>query len=518
MCSIYMVLFLFYLEIYYSEHILYPYCIRFPNEDIIKLECVTKNTYIVPIKVSKVKHNNKKKVSKYIHQVFPKFKHIMTKNLTANNFDSEDMVDFNDEDFTHVEKKQCTTHRRYCRISHDIRLAMKFSLKVANNILQENLTIDNPKNVVCSPLSMDVLLNMIALGAKGSTLGQLMELLGCGSVDDFMARASVLASILQEAKDDELGLSSVNALWVDLIYTLNASFQKVVRDLYKAESKAVDFVNQVDEVVKEVNLWAEKESKGLIKELITNESLSSSTVMLLVNALYFKGTWVKKFKPEYTKDEVFYLLNGEKIQVPFMNKTYTHYDYGTFEGCQVLRMLYEEEEEFLKGETKRSFSMYIFLPDTKDGLSNLLDTIQMNSSMFKDKIKLKYEQIDNLSIPKFDFECEHSLRQPMTKLGLTLPFDVDCKDLGKIIESSASGDEQQLYISDVIQKCRVETDEVGTKAVAFTKAVLLCGGLGFRTPPPPINFVADHPFLFMIMDDYSGAILFIGTVLNPLQG
>ncbi|XP_056698766.1 serpin-Z10-like [Spinacia oleracea] len=392
-----------------------------------------------------------------------------------------------------VEKKQPTQHRRYSNILHGgrLRLTMKFGLNVANNILQQSLTTTangGPKNVVCSPISIDAVLNIIALGAKGPTLDQLIELLGYQGTDDFNGVASLLAGVLKEPKDgDGLGITFVNALWIDKCYTLNSSFQKV------------------DEVVKEVNKWAEKTSKGLFKSLLSKNAFSKDTILLLVNALYFKGTWVEKFKQEKTKDRNFYLLNGNKSGVPFMNKA-----------CQ------------------KSFSMYIFLPKTKDGLPNLLDKmIQMDSiNMFRYKIKLKYEKIDKLSIPKFSSECELQISDIMKKLGLTLPFDRNCKDLTGIVNSPSK--EEEVYVSDIIQNCRVEVDEQGTKAAAFTRARMMVGcswppppppprgearipHIASPMPPPPIKFVADHPFLFMIREDISGAILFVGTMLNPLQ-
>uniref|UniRef100_A0A803LNG0 Serpin domain-containing protein n=1 Tax=Chenopodium quinoa TaxID=63459 RepID=A0A803LNG0_CHEQI len=241
--------------------------------------------------------------------------------------------------------------------------------------------------------------------------------------------------------------------------------------------------------------------------------IAKDTMMLLLNALYFKGTWVNRFKTEETKDEDFYLLNGNKVQVPFIGQTHKSFDYGTFEGCQVLRMLYNEEE-VEKGEKARSFSMYIFLPEQKDGLPNLMQNINIDAAMFRDRIKLESTSIAKLSIPKFNFESQVQLSYPMKELGLTLPFDKHNKDLTGFVDFPVES--QGLFVTNVVQKCRVEVDEEGTKAVAFTRVHLATKAARRLTPPPPpINFVADHPFMFIIREDFSGAILFVGTVVDP---
>ncbi|KAL2928457.1 Serpin-Z3 [Bienertia sinuspersici] len=386
-----------------------------------------------------------------------------------------------------------------------------FGLKVANYILQKNVITSN-NNVVCSPLSMNTVLNIIALGSTGQTLKQLQKLTGCKDVHGFNVMAAKLAGVVKKSKD-VLEISSVNSVWVDQRYSLNDSFQKVMRDLHRAQVRSVNFVNKVDEVVKEVNLWAQKESRGLIKEIISKSFIEQQfTMLLLVNALYFKGTWVDKFNPKHTQDGNFHLLNGGIIRVPFLDKTNTCYMYGTFEGCQVLKMPYKDERQSSHGKKPRTFSMYIILPKQKDGLSILLDKLHNldYSNMFK---KLQFERIRNILIPKFDFECDFSLEEHMKHLGLTLPFHEDCKDLTRIVALPTG---ENLYVSKIIQKCRVVLDENGTEAVAFTRFVGTIGQAS-RLSLSHINFVADHPFMFMIREDVSGVILFVGIMLNPSQ-
>lgn len=191
-----------------------------------------------------------------------------------------------------------------------------------------------------------------------------------------------------------------------------------------------------------------------------------------------------------------------------MKKWHTFFEYGTLEGCKVLKMPYK------KGENPRSFSMYIFLPDDYDGLPSLMENIKIDSSLFKGQIKLKRVEISKLWIPKFNFDCDLSLSEPMKQLGLTLPFDGAGCDLTGMVEGTLT--DERPYVGEVLQKCCIESNEKGTKAVAFI-GYPMCYGASppDLNPPPSTDFVVDHPFMFMIREDCSGTILFVGTVLDP---
>lgn len=410
-----------------------------------------------------------------------------------------------------MEKRPATEHRRYAKISATA-IDMNFSLQVAKSVLR----VDGPpyKNTACSPLSIYAVLSILAAASDGQTREQLLRVMERDSVDELHDVASRLAEILEGDDDEDApDICFADALWIADRLTLKEPFKNILRDVYKTEARAVDFVNQADQVIDEANLWAENQSKGLIKQILSRECINNDTMMILANALYFKGVWVDTFKPEDTKDDDFYLLNGDKVRAPFMRQRHSRFDYGTLEGCKVLRMLYREGGK--RGEKKPSFSMYIFLPNEKDGLPNLMNSIKMDANLFKEQIELKYEQIDKLYIPKFNFECEVSLVQSMNQLGLTLPFDKVHCELTRMVDCPNKDD--CPFVNAIYQKCRIETNEKGTKAAAFTRVQLACMAARLPPPPPPVDFVADHPFLFMIREDFSGAVLFIGTVLNPVS-
>ncbi|XP_070027738.1 serpin-ZXA-like isoform X1 [Nicotiana sylvestris] len=183
--------------------------------------------------------------------------------------------------------------------------------------------------------------------------------------------------------------------------------------------------------------------------------------------------------------------------------------YGSFEGVQVAKIPY------LIGKDKKEFSMYIFLPKEKDGLPNLLTKVNSCPKFFTKKYRLRKEELDAFYIPKFKFSyiVVDEVKETMQEMGLTLPFDDECEEITGIVET-----EGPFIINRILQKAFVEVNEKGTEAAAVTYES--DDDLGFSLydmPPPRPRFVADHPFLFMIREDVSRSVLFVGAVLNPLS-
>lgn len=261
------------------------------------------------------------------------------------------------------------------------------------------------------------------------------------------------------------------------------------------------------QAVKDMNSWVKEQTKGLIPQVLSpNHTFRKDMTMLLANALYFKGTWAKTFDPSMTKPEKFHLLNGETIQVSFMQKSkFTEsrycggddrrYEYGSYKNCKVLKLPY------LDGKyDKRAFSMYVFLPNKKYGLPELMKSIKLYNDMFdKGQIKLAEVELDRILIPKFKFESTIELSNIMKTLGLTLPFEFP-GELTGILDSTIDG--RLLYVSEILQKCRIETNEKGTEAACVSA---MSGGYGSRPPrvTPPVEFVADHPFMFRLFGCYT---------------
>ncbi|KAH7516725.1 hypothetical protein FEM48_Zijuj10G0165400 [Ziziphus jujuba var. spinosa] len=324
---------------------------------------------------------------------------------------------------------------------------MEFCVKLAAEGILEEVIKDQGKNVVMSPTSMNLLLNMAALGSSGDTLKQF------------------------------LGYHT---------YTFKPSFKEEVRNIYKTEPETVDFINQAENVINEVNSWAEKSTKGLIKDFLP-PSIQLKPPLLLANALYFKATCKDQFKASLTRD--FHLLAGKTIKVPFMTQVEQKQRYGSFKDFQVVRLYYDTGGCYHYDNDHPSFCMDIILPDRRNGLQDLLQK-------FNSDTELVLRDFEDLEL--------------MEKLGLTLPFNYKLADFTETIHSPLG---KQLFIDKMFQKSCIEVDEEGTEGASVS------GGLGFGgrsmyCQAPEVEFVADHPFMFIIREEVSGAVIFTGAAEN----
>ncbi|KAJ8775071.1 hypothetical protein K2173_020075 [Erythroxylum novogranatense] len=344
---------------------------------------------------------------------------------------------------------------------------------------------------------------LLAVGSKGSTLDQLLLFLGSRSVEELNCLASkIVSSVLLQRKDGDGGpvVSFVNGVWIDQRFHLKPSFEEVAKGVYGAITKEVDFVTKATEVIEEVNYWAETATKGLIKHLLPKEeSLGNDTCLVLANALYFKGSWDRKFDPSRTEFKHFHLLDGQIVQAPFMTTmSYERNLYGTFDGYKVVKLPYQNGPHNLR------FSMYFFLPDATDGFECLVE--KTDPTVWNCDSSLVEEDVKYLWIPRFRFSFELEASSTMKELGLELPF----MDVGEFTDMMDT--DRSPVLSKVFHKSFIEVNEEGTEAAASTApGLILCCA---RIDPP--RFVADHPFIFTIKEENSGLVFFIGSVLNPI--
>ncbi|KAG5613154.1 hypothetical protein H5410_024435 [Solanum commersonii] len=344
---------------------------------------------------------------------------------------------------------------------------------------------------------------MTAVGARGDTLDQMLRFLDVRDINDLNSKFLNMATVIESNSNGGPDLSFLNGMWVAHTHEIRDSFKHLATTLYKIEPKIVDFKLK-QAVVKDVNTWAESASKGLIKDILKPNNIRDTTKVLLANALYFKGTW--NFDEERTIDKDFYLLNGDKISVPFMTGC-DNFTYGSFEGYQVAKIPYE----IGKNGDNKDFSMSIFLPNEKDGLPSLLEKVNSDPKFFTRKFNLWSASLDAFYIPKFKFTytAMKQVVRTMKEMGLTLPFSKECREITEIVKPDGP-----FFVNGIIQKAFIEVNEKGTEAAAVT--VLSDDDMGcsmYEAPRP--RFVADHPFLFMVREEVSRLVLFTGAVLNP---
>lgn len=250
-----------------------------------------------------------------------------------------------------------------------------------------------------------------------------------------------------------------------------------------------------------MNAWAEKATNGLIKDILPPGSVDSTSRLIFANALYFKGAWDEKFDTSKTKEHDFHLLNGSTVKAPFMTSKKKQY-VSAYEDFKVLCLPYKQ------GEDQRRFSMYFFLPDAKDGLLALVDKLDSEPGFIERHLPHRKVEVGDFLIPKFKMSFGFEASKTLKDMGLILPFSDG--GLSEIAENAAVG--RYLFVSNIFHKSFIEVNEEGTEAAASTATAVTFGS---RILDDKTDFVADHPFLFVIREDMTGVVQFIGSMLNP---
>jgi serpin B len=358
-------------------------------------------------------------------------------------------------------------------------------------------------NLFVSPYSISTALAMAHGGARGRTASQMAQVLHFPAIaepsspgSDQRQFASAYGQIIKDLnKRGQKGaytLNVANALWGQKGYGFLKQFVELVRADYDGRLNEVDFVGAAEAARKTINTWVEKQTKGKIKDLIPAGVLDSMTRLVLTNAIYFKGNWARQFKKDQTQDAPFVLADGRRIETAMMNQT-AEFGYMETETLQGLELPYVDKE----------LSMVVLLPRQPDGLSKLEQALTAeNLSQWLGRL---YSREVVVSVPKFKVTTQFSLGSVLQSMGMTDAFS-DSADF------SGMDGKKDLFISAVIHKAYVDVNEEGTEAAAATGVVMRLTSLGPNETPV---FRADHPFLFLIRDNKSGGILFIGRVMDP---
>ncbi|KAJ9567371.1 hypothetical protein OSB04_003337 [Centaurea solstitialis] len=377
-------------------------------------------------------------------------------------------------------------------------MGTQFSISLAKHLLYKSL---GTSNVVFSPISIHAVLGVITAGSKGQTLDQLLSFLKTTTIDDLNALSSQLVSLVFADSIPSGGprLSYANGLWVDQTLPLKPLFKQIVDGVYNATSNQVDFQTEAEKVVEQVNSWAEKQTNGLIKHILSANAINSTTNLIFANAVYFKGAWRQQFDPSQTKNYDFHLLNGTKVQTPFMTTKEFYQHMGIYHGFKVLGLPY------LKGKDEsRRFTMYLYLPNAKDGLPSLIKEMGSQSDFLDRHLPNDRLRVPRFLIPKFKIAFAFEASEMLKEQGVVLPFLASGGEgLSEMVEGG------KVYVSSIHQKCVVEMNEQGTEAAAVTDCPI---ALYYDE----VDFVADHPFMFVIREDTTGVVLFMGQVTDPL--
>ncbi|MDD2889165.1 MAG: serpin family protein [bacterium] len=355
---------------------------------------------------------------------------------------------------------------------------------------------NNEGNLFFSPYSISTALAMTYAGAKGNTQTQMAEVLHFGMLDSTSlhpAFKDLIAKTQKENKNYQLNIA--NALWGQKGYKFLNEFLEVTKINYGAGFNEVDF-GDTESARKTINDWVEEQTKNKIKELIKPGILNGDTRLVLTNAIYFKGDWVNEFDKKGTKKAPFYVKPDKKVQVLMMSKK-EPFNFMEADKFQAIELPY-------KGN---NLSMFVLLPKKIDGLAEL-ENFLVFDSLNKWIESLKNQEV-RVFFPKFKTTSEFSLKEVLESMGMSDAFSLPPADFSGITET------KELFISAVIHKAFVDVNEKGTEAAAAT-AVVMTKGFSMSEKQIPV-FRADHPFIFLIRDNRSGSILFIGRLTNPLK-
>ena len=364
--------------------------------------------------------------------------------------------------------------------------------------LRESELGEDDRNFFYSPHSISVALAMTYAGARGETAQQMADtlhfLLGQEKLhpafnwlDAELAKRGESA----EGKDDEgFRLNIVNAIWGQKDYSFHPDFLDILAQSYGAGLRLLDFITETEASRLAINQWVSDQTEGRIEDLIPPGAIDALTRLVLTNAIYFNAAWEYPFNEQLTADGPFYLLDGRQETVPMMKQTES-FGYFQGQGFQAVELGYDGGE----------LSMLILLPEPGQFhiFEQALDAQRVNAIIDGLRpIRLA------LTMPKFEFDSEFSLKDTLAEMGMPIAFS------GAADFSGMTGN-RELFISDVIHKAFVAVDEAGTEAAAATAVGMKLFGM----PIQPVEFSIDRPFIFLIRDIETGAILFVGRVVNP---
>ena len=347
-----------------------------------------------------------------------------------------------------------------------------------------------PGNLFMSPLSVRIALAMTYGGAKGETAGEMAKVLRLtGEPATIHGSMAALQESLEGTAGEGQQLAIANRLWGSKSEPFLGDYLQLTRSYYGAALETLDFAGDPEGSRASINSWVGERTQGMIPELLAKGVIDRSTILVLTNAIYFKGRWKKKFEPKRTRDGDFTATSGT-VQVPMMSQK-AKFMYGESDDAKVLELPYEGDR----------LSMVIVLPKPSVDLATIEN--KMSSKGLSPWLANMGERDVVVTLPRFRIESSFSLNAALVKLGIVKAFGGG--------DFSGMSSNPGLQISDVIHQAVVEVNEEGTEAAAATGVVMTRSA----SITAPAFFKADHPFVFAIRDRESGALIFIGRLATP---
>jgi serpin B len=376
---------------------------------------------------------------------------------------------------------------------------------------------DTDGNLFFSPYSISTALALVYAGAKGQTADQLYKTLCIPEMyrmdirpdREHAAFGWLLDRLNDPNRSNAYQLSVANALWGQQQFPFAERFINVNQQYYHAGLENVDFIKAAEQARQTINQWVEDKTQDKIKDLMPPGSIDAMTRLVVTNAIYFKGNWAAQFDEEQTADRPFFVAADNTVTVPLMMKK-ADFNYGETNTLQMVELPYVDNQ----------LSMMVLLPKTNDGIAEL------EKQLTPENLAEWHEQMRQKEIvvylPRFETTSKFSLAKVLAAMGMPDAFS-GAADFSYMIDSGydmMGGGARpphvtvpKLAISDVIHQAYVKVNEEGTEAAAATGVAMRLTAM----PAPPPVFRADHPFIFLIKDNTTGSILFLGRITDPTK-
>lgn len=359
---------------------------------------------------------------------------------------------------------------------------------------------DNDDNIFFSPYSISQALSMASAGAKGETADEMIATLGFSSQEDAIHPGfnwlddalHNLAKPVANEDSEPFQLSVVNALWSQKDVDVEMPFLDTLAQHYSAGMYILDFIAETEPSRITINEWVEEQTANKIQHLLQPDVISNLTRFVLTNAIYFKASWLFPFEEDKTEPADFHLVNGSTVQADMMHQNdVLEIQAAVIDDTKVVQIPYDGG----------NVSMLVFLPDSIEDFDDALD-----ADLIDDAVAQLSQHVVTLSLPKFDMTLPLNLKDTLKSMGMVEAFTNDADFTGITDEI------KPLKITDVVHKAFIAIDESGTEAAAATAVVI-----GTESAPmgPELDFKADRPFFFVIRDNETGTVLFMGRVSAP---
>ena len=356
------------------------------------------------------------------------------------------------------------------------------------------------KNLFFSPYSISTAFALASEGAKTQTAGEIRTVFHLPEKD--LIRREGTAEVYERLNHGGAGytLHTANALWAEKTYPFLPAYTGMAKKYYAADTVNLDFRHDLEGSRAAINAWTENQTEGKIRNLLPAGSIKTVTELVLTNAVYFEGSWMKEFSKNETAISRFHRSTGNDVEVPLMfrGEKETVLGYGETDDLQVLQMPYSRGD-------KKPVSMLVLLP--KSGDLAAAESALNPEGLARIRASLGYRHVD-VYFPKFTLDTSYELPGTLRAMGMPAAFS-------RGADFSGMDGTNTLYLDEVVHTAHAEVTEEGTYSAAASARAMIVKG-----PPPayiPVQFRADHPFVFLIWDDETGNILFMGRVVDPSQ-